>query len=52
MSAPRAAATLAGQSAGNGPDRDTTLAIAGALLLALALAGGAVVGRAAHEVRP
>jgi hypothetical protein len=36
-------------SDGAGPD--TTLAIAGALLLALALAGAAVVGRTAHKVR-
>jgi hypothetical protein len=32
--------------------RDTALALAGALLLALALAGAVVAGRAAHEVRP
>jgi hypothetical protein len=37
-------------SAGTG--RDTTLAIAGALLLAFALAGAAVAGRAGLELRP
>jgi hypothetical protein len=46
-----AAPLLARRSAG-ATGRDATLAIAGALLLALAIAGAAVAGRAGLEVRP
>jgi hypothetical protein len=48
MIAPPTQRSLANASA----SRDTTLAIAGALLLALALAGAAVLSRSAHEARP
>jgi uncharacterized protein involved in exopolysaccharide biosynthesis len=39
-------------SASSPSSDDTALVLAGALLLALALGGGLVAGRAAHEVRP
>jgi hypothetical protein len=34
------------------PNKDTTLLIAGGVLLALAMVGAAVAGRAAQEARP